>query len=304
MVASGIEVRRYLQDVSRACSHAKAAALALLLVDLAAWVPAGVTHCYLPSLSRESDATVRSEGTGRLKIARARRQVNFASLLDLYLPFGIFGTATVGRGSGEEMAQHSGSSKREDILHAAMSALASSSYSEISMQDIATASGITKPTIYYYFASKKGLFAALSSFVTGRVRDIVERELASSAGLRRSLVRITDSILDSPLTSPEFARVHLAFSTDPGLRALLPSLREDLEEVQSAMVRLFERGRSRGEVREDADIDLVCRIFGSVLHTYLAMRTEGRPGRRALPRSEQIVGVLMQGVACDPGGRT
>lgn len=202
-----------------------------------------------------------------------------------------------------EVSEHSGTRTREDILRAAIGELARSNYSEISMQDIATASGITKPTIYYYFSNKKGLFVALASYITGKLRTIVEDEIDSGRSLCESLVRIAERILDSPLTSPDFARVHLAFTADPNLKALVPSLRGDLEEVHHLLVRLFERGRMLGEVREDADIELVCRIYTSTLHTYLAMRIEDGAGSRGGPGPGQIVEVLMHGVTCDPGGR-
>jgi AcrR family transcriptional regulator len=202
------------------------------------------------------------------------------------------------------MTEHTGAKTREDILRAAIKALARSNYAEISMQDIASASGITKPTIYYYFASKKGLFVALASYITGKIRGVIEEETGSSRSLRDSLVRIAGRILDSPITSPDFARVHLAFSTDPSLKALVPTLKSDFEGIHSLLVEHLKRARSRGEVRDDADVELVGRIFVSVLHTYLAMRIEGGPGDAREPGARQIVEVLMRGVTCDPGGES
>jgi len=45
--------------------------------------------------------------------------------------------------------------KREVILHAAASLFRTKGFAHTSLEDIAAALGVTKPTIYYYFASKQ-----------------------------------------------------------------------------------------------------------------------------------------------------
>lgn len=50
---------------------------------------------------------------------------------------------------------------REIILTEALKLIYKKGYESVSVQEIANASGITKPTLYYYFKSKRGLLDAL-----------------------------------------------------------------------------------------------------------------------------------------------
>lgn len=186
---------------------------------------------------------------------------------------------------------------RQRILAAAMEALAERNYTGVSMNSIAESCGITKPTIYYYFKSKRGLFTALARVVWEDLKDIVRTEISSGRTFRESLSRITERILETPQTDPLKARVHLAFAWDPNLRALLPTLREEMTEMHSLLTRLFELGVERGEISPSADLDLSCRIFASVIHAYLARGIYGFDSREHKPSPGEIVEVLLQGLA-------
>lgn len=194
------------------------------------------------------------------------------------------------------------SKMREKILEAAMEALAERNYTGVSMNSIAESCGITKPTIYYYFKSKRGLFTALARHVWEDLKEIVRAEIDSGRNLRESLCRIAGCILETPVTSPRQARVHLAFVWDPNLRALLPSLREEMMEMHSLLTRLFVRGMERGEIAASTDMDLSCRIYASVIHAYLARGIYGFDSREHRPSPEEIVDVLMKGLACPASG--
>lgn len=191
----------------------------------------------------------------------------------------------------------SNSSARDEILRAAMSVLARANYAEISMQDIAKAGGVTKPTIYYYFESKQGLFEALSSMIVDHIRDIVLEEIAGSRGLSSTLEGIASRMLESPYTSPDLASALFAFYSDPSLKANVPTLRGEMEQIHMLLKDLFARGKADGVVREDVDVDLICRIYNSVIHSYLGMRLES--GCCGGPGPVEIVRVLMQGVGKD-----
>src|SRR4051794_16703664 len=53
---------------------------------------------------------------------------------------------------------------REAVLASAVNAFARRGYAGTSVQDILRATGLSKPTIYYYFKSKAGLFRAILAF--------------------------------------------------------------------------------------------------------------------------------------------
>jgi AcrR family transcriptional regulator len=53
---------------------------------------------------------------------------------------------------------------REVVLESAIAAFARKGYAGTSVQDILQATHLSKPTLYYYFESKAGLFRAILDF--------------------------------------------------------------------------------------------------------------------------------------------
>ena len=69
---------------------------------------------------------------------------------------------------------------REMILQKALELFAGRGYDAVGVQEICAAAGITKPTLYHYFGSKRGLLDALIGHYTqGLNRAISAAERAS-----------------------------------------------------------------------------------------------------------------------------
>lgn len=182
---------------------------------------------------------------------------------------------------------------RLEILRAAMRVLGEKSFSDMSMQDIAKASGCTKPTIYYYYSSKKGLFLALFDHVIERLEGILRKELESGEPVSLSLERIAGALFEIGSSDEDFSRTHIAFLTDPGLKALVPSVVGRFVELDKLLQELIQRGVEAGEFRRDVSISVLCRVYSSVLHTSLSDRASGSDHT---PSPEEMVRILMRGI--------
>src|SRR6056297_933621 len=79
---------------------------------------------------------------------------------------------------------------RQRILEAGLEALSAGGYSSISMRRLAESCGVTKPTLYYHFGSKKGLFDAMLKQVMSELESLLLRELDSSISVREALERL------------------------------------------------------------------------------------------------------------------
>jgi AcrR family transcriptional regulator len=163
------------------------------------------------------------------------------------------------------------------------------------MQDIADECGVTKPTIYYHYSSKRGLFQALCRQVTGRLAGILGEELDSGSSVSESLVRIARRVLEVHTEDTGFASLHLAFHKDPGLRSLVPDVQDEFARLDGLMTRLMEKGVAAGELRRDIPIQILCRIYSSVLHTALSGLLDNAPGDM-VPSPEEMVRILMNGI--------
>ena len=71
---------------------------------------------------------------------------------------------------------------REKLLSCALDLFYARGYDAVGIQEIVDAAGVTKPTMYYYFGSKKGL---LEDLIQGIFNDLME-ELGILKGLPES----------------------------------------------------------------------------------------------------------------------
>lgn len=104
---------------------------------------------------------------------------------------------------------------RERILSTALREFSARGYNAVGVQEICTASDITKPTLYHHFGSKRGLLEAIASaryapFVT----DFSERS-TYRGDVADSLVAGMKCFLRDAREAPDFARLRLALAFSP-----------------------------------------------------------------------------------------
>lgn len=182
---------------------------------------------------------------------------------------------------------------KEGILLAAIRVLGEKGYSDLSMQDVADASGFTKPTIYYYFRNKEGLILALVEHVNSMVESFLERELESDGPVSASLERIAEALMEAHRQNPEFARAHLACHADSGVKALFPSMLGKFSRIERLACDLMSRGVEKGEFRRDVPVPILCRTFSAILHMTL---NDPSAGTATAPSAGEMVGILMRGI--------
>ena len=143
---------------------------------------------------------------------------------------------------------------RRAILDAATSVFAEKGFSGANVDDIIARVQTTKPSLYYHFGSKEGLFAAVLEDVYAGMREI-ERSLKldnlSAVAAMRKLVEIT---FDYHAAHPDWIRlisvanIHLAKHI-AGSESLVPSNSAILDILRE----LIERGVREGAFRSDVD---------------------------------------------------
>jgi len=124
------------------------------------------------------------------------------------------------------------------VLTAAARLFADKGYVTTSMREIAEAAGVAKPTIYYYFKSKEGLFDALLergvSSLCGRLKEINARD--DSFDPRKCLE-------DAVLASFEFAAEHSDLNRFIHSLVFSPPLRPERKAIEKAFARVMEEFR-------------------------------------------------------------
>ncbi|MBN2556597.1 MAG: TetR/AcrR family transcriptional regulator [Anaerolineales bacterium] len=104
---------------------------------------------------------------------------------------------------------------RAILMKKALTLFADRGYDAVGVQEIVTEAGVTKPTLYHYFGSKRGLLDALLESRLG----LFERKLAATANYIGDLTAaITDIVrlyMDFAQTDPTFFRMQRSMSYAP-----------------------------------------------------------------------------------------
>jgi len=185
------------------------------------------------------------------------------------------------------------------IMLAALRELSAGGYSSVSMQKVAKAAGVTKPTVYYHFHSKEGLFHAMLVHAMDGVEELVRREMVSSGSTREGVENLLRSVLRPPgRPDADIASVSLAFSSDPGLLRMFPWMSERLASLVDLLAGTLAQARARGEIRPGVNVRLAAKMLISTVRMCLLEQDETvTDGCRG-----ELVDILFAGIGRDHSG--
>ncbi len=159
---------------------------------------------------------------------------------------------------------------RTTLLQCALELFAERGYDGVGVQEICTAAGVTKPTLYHYFGSKRGV---LDTLLRERWAPFVE-ELAEAArydgDLPRTLERVTAAYFAFARHEPTLCRMLLAlWFASPGseaVEAVAPLHGERMQILEELFVwAARDHGNMRGRERTCA-----ATLLG-MIHTHVAL---------------------------------
>jgi AcrR family transcriptional regulator len=152
------------------------------------------------------------------------------------------------------------------ILAATQALLVERSYPELTIEGIAARAAVGKQTIYRWWPSKAAL--VLEAYLAGADAVPPPAERATAREDVRALLGWLIAVLAEPTGGRVVAGLVGDLQHDPDLasgfqRDVVPARRE-------AMLAALERGRERGEIRADADLELaVDALHGAVFYRLL-----------------------------------
>ena len=166
-----------------------------------------------------------------------------------------------------------GSNTRQQILQAALKRFAHGGYAGTSIQEIVDEAHVTKPTLYYHFEDKAGLYRALvESAYDERYRLMREAETRGRT-VREKLVEIVTALFAFSLTHRELMRIAFAaaFAAPGEVPAEIQHAqkgRRNYEFVRALIVEGLRSGELDG--RFDSE-ELAFGLYGQ-LNTYIMVR--------------------------------
>lgn len=100
---------------------------------------------------------------------------------------------------------------RSTILSRALELWSERGYEAVGVQEIVDSAGITKPTMYHYFGSKRGLLDALIDERSAGLREALDRAAEYRGDLPLTLGTVARTYFDFALKNAPFYRMQLAF---------------------------------------------------------------------------------------------
>jgi TetR/AcrR family transcriptional repressor of mexJK operon len=192
----------------------------------------------------------------------------------------------------ETLALHQSRRSREDkrrarILGAALAMFHEDGYAAVSMSSILSRVGGSKGTLYHYFSSKEGLFAAAMSVRCLQLRSILGELRAEEGPFRNVLQRFGESIATLLFRDDWIATFRLVIAETAHMSDLGQIfLDAGLDCGRERVTELLCRGIAQGELKAD-DVREMSRTFLDLLTSDLHDRlcnVRPEPSQQAISR--------------------
>ena len=144
---------------------------------------------------------------------------------------------------------------REMILETALDLFYARGYDAVGVQEIAERSGVTKPTLYYYFKSKYGLLEELLESRGAAFMERLHKACAYRGDLKNTLCMAAGELVSFAEQEPKFYTLFLALyhsarenEAYQAVRPLVLRLQQEVEQIFASAAGLL--GNMHGRQRQ------------------------------------------------------
>jgi len=173
-------------------------------------------------------------------------------------------------------------------------------YAATSLDDLSTATGMNRPSLYAAFGDKQALYMRALERYRAASREAMKDVLALDQPLRQALRRFYAAALTIYLSGEKAARGCFLIGTavteavaNPEVRTLFADSIRRLDETFEARIRF---ACDRGELKPEANPAALAKLASAVLHT-LAIRSRAGEPREALEATVEAALDLICGSA-------
>lgn len=157
---------------------------------------------------------------------------------------------------------------REHLMDCALSLFASRGYDAVGIQEIVDTVGVTKPTLYHYFSSKRGLLEAVLGYHFESLLESVRTAAYYQRDLPNSLNTLARVYFQAALQNPRFFRLQLTLQYAPlesePNQVVTPYRMEQQQIFQSLFIQAVQdHGNMRGRHT------MYAATFLGMIHTYI-----------------------------------
>ena len=158
-------------------------------------------------------------------------------------------------------------------------------FAATSLDDLSTATGMNRPSLYGAFGDKRELYIKSYQRYRDDARAATTEIFREAMPIRKRLARIYAIALDIYLSGDAGPRGCFTVMTaaseavsDPDIRAMVL---EGFVELDKAFAACFRRAKEKGELPDSADPEVLAQLTSATIHT-IAIRARARVPRKEL----------------------
>jgi TetR/AcrR family transcriptional regulator len=185
---------------------------------------------------------------------------------------------------------------RQQILKAALKRFAAQGYAGTSVQEIVDAARVTKPTLYYHFRNKAGLYRALMDWAFEERYRLLQEAVARGGSLAQQLTEICAASFKFIQKNRELMR--LAFAATFAAQGEVPSEAQcckrglrNFEFIHG----LIKQAVARGELTRQFDPEELALGFSGSVNFYVMAYLVGARASLSARNAERIVELFLAG---------
>jgi len=167
-------------------------------------------------------------------------------------------------------------------------------YAGTSLDDLAEATGMNRPSLYAAFGDKRDLYLKTLEYYRDEGRALAREVLADRPPLRAFLKRFYDKALalylkGGPRGCYSIGTAATVAAVDEGVRAFLA---ESMRTTDAFLKHQIEKAKERGEIAADADPTALAYLATATLHTLAVRSRAGLPRRELDALVDAAIGII------------
>ncbi len=185
---------------------------------------------------------------------------------------------------------------RGKIFSAAARLFAEKGYNGVSMREISELTGVSKPTIYYYFRNKEGIYTSLMEaslhYNIEKFRQLIQKDIP----VKQKIIELMKIRFQQVLDYPALAKFFMTLMTGAEKLPFLQHLMYEATERRRLLFNLIREGAEKGEFGTTAHSELATEIFvGAMIH--FIIKQLNTPEKILSDKlAEEIVEILFKGL--------
>jgi AcrR family transcriptional regulator len=165
---------------------------------------------------------------------------------------------------------------RARILQAALSLFSERGYEATSTREICELAGITKPTLYYFYRSKEGVYRALIEDGDRQFHELLEQALASNGTFRERCKNMVEALFENAGRHEELARFMFSMVWTPNAPFTV-ELHKSYDKAVHLVAQAAKAAVKAGEIAE-GNIDVrTLVLMGAMMEAFSDYLAMGHP---------------------------